>query len=138
MDKNRGFETNRKNRAMLINFLAVAVISFLLVFIGLKVISGNLLSVQNTFLLLGFCIILGLISSLFYQLNLKTAYCFFTAGLAIGLVEMFRTFYKDLNGWEDLSALASLFIWIVIGLCSGLLIQFIQYLYGKFGRKRVR
>jgi hypothetical protein len=137
MDKNRGFQTNR-NRNVLINFFVVAGISFISVFFGLKVISGSLLSVQNTMLLLGFCIILGLVSSLFDKLNLRTAYCFFTTGLLIGLVEMLNTFHKDLNGWEDLSALASLFIWIVIGLCSGLLLQFILYLYGKFRRKRVR
>jgi hypothetical protein len=129
---------DKKNRNMLINFFVAAIVSFLLVFLGLKVISGSLLSIQNAFLLLGFCILLGIVSSLLYFLNLKSAYYIFSAGLVIGFIEMYRTFFKDLNGWEDLSALASLFTWILIGLFSGLTIQFIQYLYSKFGRKSVK
>lgn len=129
---------DKKNRNMLINFFVAAIVSFLLVFLGLKVISGSLLSIQNAFLLLGFCILLGIVSSLLYFLNLKSAYYIFSVGLLIGFVEMYRTFFKDLNGWEDLSALASLFIWILIGLFSGLTIQLIQYLYSKFGRKSVK
>jgi hypothetical protein len=127
----------KKNRIAFVNFLAVTVISFLMVFLGLKFISVNLLSALNTVLLLGFCIVVGLGSSLLYRLKLKTAYFVFNVGLLIGLVQMFRTFYMDLNGWQDLSALASLFTWIVIGLCSGLLLQLVRYFYVKFGKKQV-
>jgi hypothetical protein len=108
---------------------------FLLVYFGLKFVSGNALSLQNTFLLLGFCVLIGIVSALLYSLKLKTAYYFYNAGILIGLFEMFRHFVQDLNGWEDLTGLASLFIWILIGLCGGLILQLIRYLYIKFAKK---
>jgi hypothetical protein len=128
----------KKNRTAMISFFISTFIPFLLVFFGLKFISGSLLSMQNTFLLLGFCVLIGIVSSLFYYLKLKTAYYFFNAGIVIGLFEMYRHFLLDLNGWEDLTGLASLFVWILIGLCGGLIFQFGQFLYKKYIKKPVK
>lgn len=122
----------KKNRTALISFFVSAIVPFLFVFFGLKFISGNLLSMQNTFLLLGFCILIGVVSSLLYYLKLKTAYYIFNAGILIGLFDMYRHFLLDLNGWESLTGLASLFMWILIGLCGGLILQFGQFLYTKY------
>ena len=125
----------KKNRTAMISFFVSALVPFLLVYFGLKFVSGNVLSMQNTFLLLGFCILLGVVSALLYSLKLKTAYYFYNAGILIGLFEMFRHFVQNLNGWEDLTGLASLYIWILIGLCGGLILQLIRYLYIRFVKK---
>lgn len=129
---------DKKNRIALISFFVSAFVPFLLIYFGLKFISGNVLSLQNTFLLLGFCVLIGIISALLYSLKLITAYYFFNAGVLIGLFEMFRHFFQELNGWEDLTGLASLFIWILIGICGGLFLQLIRYLYLRFVKKSVK
>ena len=125
----------KKNRIALISFFVSASVPFILVYFGLRFVSGNVLSLQNTFLLLGFCVLVGIVSALFYNLKFETAYYIFGAGILIGLFEMFRHFFQDLNGWEDLTGLASLFIWILIGLCGGLILQLVRYLYRKYIKK---
>lgn len=119
------------NKKTLNNFFIVAFLSFLLVLMGLKVIAGSMLSLQNILLLLGFCVILGIVSTLFYSLHYKVAWHLFNAGILIGLFEMYRTFFANKNGWEDLAALATLFIWVLIGLCAGLIGQIVFYFYLK-------
>jgi hypothetical protein len=126
---------DRKSRTALISFIILAFMPFLLVYFGLKFVSGNVMSLQNTFLLLGFCVLIGIASALLYNLKLKIAYYFFNAGVLIGLLDMFRHFFQDLNGWEDLTGLASLFVWILIGLCGGLILQLIRYLYLKLAKR---
>jgi hypothetical protein len=126
----------RKNKKILIVFTGVTILSFIFIFLGLKIAAGSLLSIQNSLLLLGFCLLIGAVSAAFYRFNLKTAWIFFNAGVMVGLFEMYRTFFKDLSGWEDLVALASLFAWILIGLGAGLVIQLIIYLYHKFAKKK--
>lgn len=123
---------DKKKKNIMTSFFVSTFVPFLLVFLGLKYISGSILSVQNTFLMLGFCILFGIVSSLLYYLNLKTAYYFFNGGILVGLIDMYRHLFQDLNGWQDLTGLASLFIWILIGLCGGLILQLGRYLYDKF------
>jgi hypothetical protein len=129
---------NRKNKTLLIVFAGTTVLSFILIFFGLKMAAGALLSLQNSLLLLGFCVMIGAISSAFYRFNLKAAWIFFNAGVIAGLFELYRTLFKDLNGWEDLAAIASLFTWIMIGIGTGLTLQLILYLYQKFGRRTLK
>lgn len=124
-----------KNRNFLLNLIIVALISYSLIILGLKVISAAPFSARNAFMLLGFCIILGAMSSLLYWLNLKYAYYLFNAGLLIGLLVMIWTFFKNLDGWEDLAALASLFVFILAGLSTGLTVQLGFYLYRRLQRK---
>jgi hypothetical protein len=126
---------DKRKRYALINFIAAALISFLLIFIGLKIMSNNPLSIQAALMMLGFCVLLGIISSLFYLFRFKAAYIIFYVGILVAVADMYRTLRMDLNGWEVLSALATLFIWIVIGLCAGLIVQLIVYLYYRFKKK---
>jgi hypothetical protein len=131
----RRIDMDKINRNTTIRFSVSAFIPFALVLLGLKLVSGRLLSMQNAFLLLGFCVLIGIVSSLLHSLKLKSAYYFFNAGILIGLFEMYRHFFQDLNGWEDLTGLASLFIWILIGLCGGLILQLAHGLYKKYIKK---
>ena len=120
---------SKDNRNIVINCFSVAILSFLLIFFGLKYAADSQFSVQNSLFLLGFCLLLGFISSIFYKFKLKAAWIIFNTGLGIGLINMFYTFFRNLSGWEDLAALASLFVWIVIGLGAGLFVQLILFLY---------
>jgi hypothetical protein len=123
-------------RNLLINFFSVTILSFLLIFFGLKIAAGSQLSMQNAILLLGFCMLLGLISSVFYKFKMKAAWIIFNLGVAVGLIDMFYVLFSNLSGWEDLAALASLFIWIVIGLGAGLVVQFILLLIQRSKNKK--
>lgn len=129
---------NKKNRNVLLNFLIAAAASFLLIYFGLKVVSDTPMSMQNGFMLLGFCTLISGVSSLFLLINLKTAYYIFNAGLLVGLFDMYRNFFRNLGGWEDLTGIASLYIWLLIGLCSGLVMQLGQLIYKKYVGKSTR
>jgi len=124
-----------KNKFLLSNSFILSAVSFLSIFFGLKILSGFLPPLPNIFMLLGFCMLLGVMSSLLYWLGLKYAYYFFNSGLLIGLLAMIWTLFKNLDGWEDLAALASLFFFILTGFCAGLLIELGYFLYRKFGKK---
>ena len=127
------------NKKTLINFISVTIVSFILILFGLKVVAGSMLSIQTAFFLLGFCSMIGIISSIFFRLRSKAGWYMFNAGILIGLIEMYRTFFRNQNGWEDLAALASFFAWILIGLCAGLVIQIALFFYSKLktGKKEL-
>lgn len=102
---------NKKNKNTLIILILITALTFILILTGLKIILGNRISSQNIFALLGFSFILGIVSSLFYLFQLRWAHYIFNLGILIGLIEMYRSFFKDLNGWGDLTGLTSLFFW---------------------------
>jgi len=125
---------DEKNRKLWLNLTIVTIAVFVSVYIGLRFVSGNQMSAQNILALLGFSLILGFVSSILYLLDFRPAYYIFSLGLLIGLIQMYRTFFMDLDGWEDLSGLAYLFTSVLIGLGAGLIVQLCFYLYKKFKR----
>jgi len=126
---------NEKNRRLL-NLILVAMSSFILIFIGIRFVLGNLVTTRNIMGYIGFSIILGLISTALYLMKPKIAYVTFILGILVGYIAMYRSFMSDLSGWEDLSGLLSLFIWILIGLGVGLFVQLGFYLYNKFKKAK--
>ncbi len=116
--------------------LMVTVISFLLLFLGIKLILGSPLTVQNIIAYIIVSLIFGAASSALYLLQLNIACVALISGLLIGFFEMYYVFFNDLNGWGDLVGLISLFTWMAIGLCAGAVGQFGWYLYKKISSHR--
>ena len=125
------YDMNDRNRKLLINFLLVTLFSFALIFIGVMFVADKTVYAQNIFGYAVFSIVLGLISTGLYLMKPKIAYIIFNLGIIVGYIVMYVTFMSDMNGWEDLSGLLSLFIWILIGLGIGLIAQLGFYLYKK-------
>ncbi|MBR0596669.1 hypothetical protein [Sinanaerobacter chloroacetimidivorans] len=120
------------NRNMLIYFVAVTLLDFALIFIGVRFVLNNPISYQNILSFSILSLILGSVSTALFYLKWKAACIIFNLGLAAGFFEMYRMFIKDLDGWGDLTGLISLFSATVLGLGIGLLVQFVIYFYNKY------
>lgn len=117
--------------------LSIFFISFLMLFIGIKIILGNELIVRNLLAFMGLSLLTGVIASALVYFRFKLSFIFFIAGLFIGFFEMYRAFLSDMSGWGDLIGIMSLFMWAITGLGVGLLVQFGRYLYRSLkNRKR--
>nr|WP_319488244.1 hypothetical protein [uncultured Caproiciproducens sp.] len=118
-------------------FFLVAILSFALLFTGVKYLLGNPITLQNIFAYSILSLIFGAVSSTLYLLELKIMCAVFALGLIIGYFDMFLTFLNGRSGWEDLVGLLSLFTWMTIGLFLGTVLQLGWYFYYriKFGKK---
>jgi len=125
-------EYNKRNS--IIVGLMVAIISVVLLVVGFKFILTNGLLIQNIISFIILSIILGGISSALHYFKLKIAFPIFLMGIIIGFFEMYRTFLNGLNGWSDLVGIIFLLTWVLIGLITGLVVQFVRYLYRKAKR----
>lgn len=112
--------------------LMVTVGSFIMLLVGIKIVLGNELVPRNLVAFSGFSVLAGLIALVSVYLRLKIAFLLFIAGLAIGFFEMYRAFIGGMSGWGDLIGIISLFMWALIGLGMGILLQFGYYLYKRF------
>lgn len=120
---------NKKNFWLL--FFTVAILSFTLLYLGIKYLLGNPVTLQNIAAYIILSLIFGTVSSVLYLLELKIMCSVFALGLFVGYLTMFRTFLGSRSGWEDLAGLLSLFTWMAIGLCAGTALQFLSYFYRK-------
>lgn len=127
---------NDKNRKLFINLMLVALFSFVLIFIGVRFVLDNAVTTQNILGYIAFSMILGLVSTALSLMKPKIAYLIFNLGILVGYIAMYLTFMSDLSGWEDLSGLLSLLIWILIGLGVGLLAQLGFYFYKKIKKTK--
>ncbi len=126
---------DKNNRNILLTGFTVALISFILLFIGVRFILKNNLLIQNIMAYLILSIILGGITAAFIYFRLIIAVIIFLAGIIIGFLNLYVMFLKDLSGWGDLTGFISFLAWIIIGFVSGLIIQLILYLYHKLKKK---
>jgi len=118
-------------RYFIIVGLMVVIISFVLLLVGFEFVLSNQILIQNIISFIILSIIFGGLSSALYFFKLKVAFLSFLVGMAIGFIDMYRIFVNGMNGWGDLVGIMSLFTWSVIGLITGLVAQFISYLYNK-------
>lgn len=123
---------NDRNKKLLIRLLLVAIFAYILLFAGIRFVLDHPVTMRNVLAYFGFSIMLGLISAALSLMKHRIAHYVFNLGIIIGFIAMYRAFLSDLSGWEELSGLLSLFIWILIGLGTGLLAQFGFYLYQKY------
>lgn len=115
--------------------LLSSVVSFTLLFAGVRAVLGNAVSARNIAAFLGFSILIGILASSLTFFRLKLAVITFLAGLAVGFFVMYRSFFNGMTGWGDLVGIISLFTWVIIGLGVGLLIQVGYYLYQKYKKQ---
>lgn len=123
---------NERNKRLLIRLLLVAIITYILLFAGVRFVLDHPVTARNILAYIGFSVMLGLISAALSLMKPRIAYSVFNLGILIGFIAMYRAFFSDLSGWEELSGLLSLFIWILIGLGTGLLAQFGLHLFHRF------
>ncbi|MDF2820448.1 MAG: hypothetical protein K0R15_889 [Clostridiales bacterium] len=128
---------HNKKRFLLIGFL-VAVITFVLLLVGIKYVLNNNLTNENIIAFLVLAIIFGVLSSGLYYYKMWVAFTIFIIGITIGYFEMYRMFINGMGGWGDLTGLMSLFVWATAGFVTGLIIEFLVYLYIKYKDKRNR
>jgi hypothetical protein len=126
-----------KKKCLLIGAI-VAVITFILLFLGVRFILLNEILFKNIVAYIIQSVILGGIATILLLLQFRIAFTIFISGVIIGFLYMYRFFFDGMNGWADLAGIISLFTWEIIGLIAGLIIQLIVYIYKKVKlRKRV-
>lgn len=113
-------------------WISVAVLSFIALFVGVRYVLNNTVMARNIVAYVILSLIFGAISSTLYLLKFKIANFFFLLGVLIGFFEMYRAFWSDLSGWEDLAGFMSLLLCMGIGLGAGILVQLCRYFYLKF------
>jgi hypothetical protein len=126
----------QENKKALFHLALIALPSFLIFFIGIKFVLGNTVTVQNVLAYIGFSILLGFVSTAFYSFRMKLACYIFDAGILAGFIGMYLSFSKDMDGWEDLTGIVSLLIWIVLGFAAGLIAQLAYYLFLKYKNRQ--
>lgn len=112
--------------------LIVTILSFAMLYIGIKVISANAVGVENIMGYIVFSVILGIVASALIFFRFKIAFLSFITGLLLGFFFMFKAFLYDMSGWGDLIGVVSLLIFTAIGLVAGMLIQLAYYLYKRY------
>jgi len=112
--------------------LSVAIISFIMLFLGVKGVLAQEVNTQNILVYIGFSVLIGIVTSLLVFFRFKVIFVTFMVGLVVGFFEMYRAFIDGLSGWGDLVGILSLFIWVISGLVTGILAQTGYYLYKRF------
>lgn len=115
--------------------LSMPVLTFILLFTGVKVFAGMEIGVRNYFAYAVFSLIIGAIVALFIYFKMTAAFLCFMAGYVTGFCLMYRAFIYDSSGWGDLAGIISLLFWIAIGLGAGLLLQLAIYLFRKIKKQ---
>lgn len=112
--------------------LIIAIITFVLVFIGAKVVLGNEVTIENLVTYIVFALLVGGLTATMVFFNLKALFILFLTGLLIGFFGMYYAFINDMTGWGDLVGIILLLTGCVMGLGTGIVIQFMIYAYKKF------
>lgn len=105
-----------------------AVLSFVLLYGGIKGILDKSVAFQNLLSYGVLSILLGIIAGAFYAIRVRITFWLYIAGILVGFFTMFSQYLVNRNGWGDIAGLFYLLVWSGIGLASGLLVQLIWYL----------
>lgn len=115
--------------------LIIAVLTLILLYVGIGVIAANAISIENVMAYIVFSLIIGIVASILIYVRFKLAFIAYLSGLLIGFFMMYRAFLYDMSGWGDLIGVVSLLMLTAIGLGIGLLGQLIVYLIKKYKKK---
>ncbi|MDF3001792.1 MAG: hypothetical protein K0Q48_1911 [Bacillota bacterium] len=128
---------NQLARNRILSSSLVSVVSFILLYAGVRFLLDDQISFNNILAYAGFSLLIGVIASMLYLFRPKISLSIFLAGLLAGFVSMYRAFLADQSGWGDLAGLISLFFFVLLGLITGLIVQLAYYLYKKFAQERI-
>lgn len=106
-------------------------ITLFLLLLGVGVILDQELATSNIVTIIAYGLAAGLFSGALAFLGLKVGFIVFVVGLAIGFIEMFRSFLFTQGEFGELAGLLSLFIFTALGLVLGVIIEGIRYLLNK-------
>ncbi|GEM_PF-402961 len=120
----------------LLRGIGLSLISFLLLVIGVGILLGVSLHLQNLAVYVVFSVLAGFIYILLSGYQLTIVLFFFMTGLLIGFIEMYRAFWQGLEGWGEIIGILALLIWPTIGIVLGVIIQIGVYFYKKYQVKK--
>ncbi len=124
----------KKNQ--LLRGLGLFILSFFLLIIGVGLLLGASLQLQNLAVYFVFSILAGFIYLLLSGYQLTIVLFLYMTGLLVGFIEMYRAFWQGLEGWGEIIGILALLIWPTIGIILGVLIQIGVYLYKKYQKKK--
>ncbi|MBB4824370.1 hypothetical protein HNO89_001592 [Sporosarcina luteola] len=105
-----------------------ALTSFVLLILGTRTILGNHLELKNYLTFAIFGLTVGMLATLLRFYKMKAGFWIFMSALAIGFLEMFRSFIMDKDGWGDAAGILSLFIITSFGFGITLIVQAVKML----------
>ncbi|MCM3359150.1 MULTISPECIES: hypothetical protein [unclassified Psychrobacillus] len=118
-----------KNYGKIAGFIIVA--SLFLLILGVRYVLGQELVIMNFIAFAAFSIVAGVTAGAMLLYNLYKAFYLFTFGLAIGFIDLFRSFIINSEGNGDIIGILSLFMFSAFGLVIGIIIEAVFYLIKK-------
>lgn len=122
-----------KNYGKIAGFIIVA--SLFLLILGVRYVLGQDLVIMNFIAFAAFSIVAGVVAGAMLFYNLHKAFYIFTFGLAIGFIDLFRSFIINAEGNGDLIGILSLFMFSAFGLVIGMIVEAILYLMKKMNNE---
>lgn len=117
----------QKNTSMKVA-LMTAVISFALFVFAIKVVVNTDIDINNIIAYVVASLVFGSIAAVLARFRFRSGLFIYLIALAGGFLYMIYTFSLNLDGWQDLAGLISLFLIAAIGLGLALVVSLIQYL----------
>ena len=122
-----------KNYGKIAGFIIVA--SLFLLILGVRYVLGQDLVIMNFIAFAAFSIVAGVVAGAMLFYHLHKAFYLFTIGLAIGFIDLFRSFIINTEGNGDLIGILSLFMFSAFGLVIGIIVEAILYVTKKMNNK---
>jgi hypothetical protein len=120
--------STKQKRTALLGGLITALLNAAFFIVGIGLLLGNPLQLQNILAIGIFSLIIGALVFLFLLFRLMYAFGVFITGFLAGSVLMLSTFGKGVAGWEDLVGLLTYLFFLGLGLIAGLVLELIVYL----------
>jgi hypothetical protein len=107
------------------------VLTFALFYIGVALILGNPLVLENYLAFAVFSLLVGIISACFIFFSLSIGFLIFSLGYVIGFGSMFLAFYDRMTGWGDLIGLIQMMFILGIGLATAVIVEIVLLIVKK-------
>lgn len=120
----------------LIRSFGLSVLSFLLLIVGVGILLGVSLQLQNIAVYFVFSILAGFIYFLLSGYELTIVLFFYMTGLLIGFIEMYRAFWQGLEGWGEIIGILALLLWPFIGIILGIIVQIGVFVFKKHQKNK--
>ncbi len=120
--------STKQKRTALLGGLITALLNAAFFIVGIGLLLGNPLQLQNILAIGIFSLIIGALVFLFLLFRLMYAFGVFITGFLGGSALMLSTFGKGVAGWEDLVGLLTYLFFLGLGLIAGLVLELIVYL----------
>lgn len=128
--------TFQLEKNQLLRGLGLSLLSFILLIIGVGILLGVSLHLQNLAVYFVFSVLAGFIYLILSGYELTIVLFLFMTGLLVGFIEMYRAFWQGLEGWGEIVGILALLIWPTLGIFIGGIIQIIVFLYKKYQKKK--